>query len=71
MVAKCVMFERWKNTMVMPDDSQLVPHIVFFRNAGITLLALAVALGAFSVVGSLKATSPMKLAQAVDGMESH
>ena len=57
--------------MAMPDGPQLVPDIVFLRNAGIALLALTVALGAISVVGSLEATAPLKLAQSVDGMESH
>ena len=71
MVAKRVMSKRWKNTMGMPDDQQLLPDIAFFRNAGIALLALTVALGTISVVGSLKATAPFMLVQSVDGMENH
>jgi hypothetical protein len=41
--------------------------MVFLRNTGIALLALTVAVGAISMVGALKTSEPLVLAQSVDG----
>jgi hypothetical protein len=65
-----VVFLRWKHTLNMPYDPQSGPDIVFLRNTGIALLALTLAVGAISVVGSLKTrelVEPVVLAQSVDG----
>jgi hypothetical protein len=51
----------------MSYDPQSAPDMVFFRNTGIALLALTVAVGAISVVGALKTSEPLVLAQSVGG----
>ena len=50
----------------MSHDAQSAPDIVFLRNIGMALLALTVATGAICVVGSLKYSEPLVLAQSVD-----
>ena len=51
----------------MSHDSQAAPDIVFLRNIGIALVALTVATGTVSVVGCLKTSEPLLLAQSMDG----
>ena len=60
------MFPRWKNTLDTSFDPQSGSDLVFLRNTGITLVALTLAVGAISVVGSLKTSNPVVLAQSVD-----
>ena len=50
-----------------PCDARPAPDMVFLRNTGFALLALAVAAGAISVAGALKTSAPLVLAQPVDG----
>ena len=50
----------------MSYDLRSAPDIVFLRNTGMALLALTVAAGAISVVGALKTSEPLVLAQSVD-----
>ena len=50
-----------------PYDAQSAPDIAFFRNTGIALLALTVAVGAVSVIVALKTSEPPVVAQSVDG----
>ena len=50
----------------MSHDAQSAPDIVFLRNIGIALIALTVATGTICVVGSLKYSEPLALAQSVD-----
>ena len=49
-----------------PLDAQSVPDIAFLRNIGIALLAATFAAGAISVVGVLKTSEQVELAQSVD-----
>ena len=49
----------------MSHDAQSAPDIVFLRNIGIVLMALTVATGAICVVGGLKYSEPLVLAQSV------
>jgi len=51
----------------MSHDAQSVPDIAFLRNIGMALLALTVATGTICVVGILKYSEPLVLAQSVDG----
>ena len=51
----------------MSHDVQSAPDIAFFRNIGITLLALTVAVGAISVIGCLKTSETSMLAQSLEG----
>ncbi len=51
----------------MSHDAQSAPDIIFLRNIGIVLMALTVATGAICVVGSIKYSEPLVLAQSVDG----
>jgi hypothetical protein len=67
MSVECVVFKRWKDTLTMPCDPQSAPDIVFLRNTGIALLALTVAVGAISIVGALKTSKPLMLAQSAEG----
>ena len=53
-------------TMSTPCDPQSAPDMVFFRNTGIALLALTVAAGAISVVGVLKTSEPLTMAQSAE-----
>ena len=53
--------------MSTPYDPQSAPHVVYLRNTGFALLALTVAASAISVAGALKISSPLVLAQSVDG----
>ena len=50
----------------MSHDAQSAPDIVFLRNIGIVLMALTVATGAICVVGGLKYSEPLVLAQSVN-----
>jgi hypothetical protein len=50
-----------------PYDPQSAPDVVYLRNTGFALLALTGAAGALSVAGALKISSPLVLAQSVDG----
>lgn len=50
----------------MSHDAQSAPDIVFLRNIGIALVALAVATGAICVVGGLKSGEPWVPPQFVD-----
>ena len=44
-------------------DPQSAPDVVYLRNTGFALLALTVVAGAISVVGSLKTSQPLFMAQ--------
>jgi hypothetical protein len=50
----------------MPYDPQSVPDVVYLRNTGFALLALTVAVGAISVVGVLKTSQPLIIAQSAE-----
>ena len=50
----------------MSHDAQSAPDILFLRNIGIALIALTVATGSICVVGSLKSSESLVLAQSVD-----
>ena len=51
----------------MSHEAQSTPDIAFLRNIGMALLALTVAVGTISVVGSLKTSEPLELPQSVEG----
>ena len=44
-------------------DPQSAPDVVYLRNTGLALLALTVVAGAISVVGALKTSQPLFMAQ--------
>jgi hypothetical protein len=50
----------------MSYDPQLEPDIVFLRNIGIALVALTLSIGAISVIGTLKTSNAVVLAESVD-----
>ena len=50
----------------MSYDPQSAPDIVFLRKTGIALVVLTLAVGAISVVGTLKTNEPVVLAHSVD-----
>ncbi len=51
----------------MTQDSQSTPDIAFFQIIGMTLLALTFAVGAITIVGSMKVSEPSMLAQSLVG----
>ena len=53
-------------TTSMPYDAQPAPDIAFLRYTGIALLALAITAGAISVVGVLKTSEPLTMAQSAE-----
>jgi hypothetical protein len=57
------LFPKGKRMSYYPQSA---PDFVFLRNTGMALLALAVAAGAISVIGALKTSEPLVLAQSVD-----
>ena len=57
------LYKRQENTVSTPLDPQSEPDVVFLRNIGFALLVLTVATGAISVVGVLKTSEPLILAQ--------
>jgi hypothetical protein len=57
------LYKRQENTVSTPYDPQSAPDVVFLRNTGFALLALTVVVGAISVVGVLKTSEPLIMAQ--------
>ena len=52
--------------MSKPFDLQSAPDVVYLRNTGFALLALAAATGAITVVGALKTSQPLTMAQSAE-----
>ena len=52
--------------MNTPYDTQSAPDVVYLRNTGFALLALTLAAGAISVVGALKTSQPLAMAQSAE-----
>jgi hypothetical protein len=49
-----------------PYDPQSAPDVVYLRNTGFALLALTALAGAISVVGVLKTSEPLIMAQSAE-----
>jgi hypothetical protein len=58
--------KRQGKTVSTPYDPQSAPDVVYLRNTGFALLALTVLAGAISVVGVLKTSQPLVMAQSAE-----
>lgn len=50
----------------MPTQTDSAPDVVYLRNTGFVLLAVTLMAGAISVVGTLKTSKPLEMAQSAE-----